>query len=423
MKYILCLLTLTCIGVYLFAQPTPNKVIIKNINIVDVQSGSIIPNKSIIITEGIITDIINGSNMKGMYKFTKTINGKGMYIMPGLSEMHAHLPAKEALANFIEKQVKFGITQVRIMNTEGSMLDDKSIINNMYAQHAPDIFYPFLFTDQLLYNEVQMDSLMKSIKSNGYDFIKLLSVKNNEIFTTLMRYANANNIMVCGHYPSMIPIQEVLQSGFRSIEHLAGYDKLDSTVLKQSIESTVTNNVFHCPTLDYFSIALFLEQPNDAYKKRFSWHYASDKEKYHWDTTYVGLEKTYTTSGVQNYQQKGKAIYEKKIALLKKLYAANTTLLLGSDPGSLYQLPGANILDEALKWHEAGISNATILKATTIHAAAFFKQEKQWGLIAKGYKANVVLLSKNPLENIEHLQTVYTTMVNGNIMYQKRNKK
>jgi hypothetical protein len=418
MKHIVCLWLLAMGTIAVFAQQKTHKTIIKNAGIIDVSSGKLIPNKTIIIANGIIEDIVKG-NSKTINQHANIIDGKGMFLMPGLSEMHAHLPAKEVFANFLENQIKFGITQVRIMNTEGAILDDKNTINTMYTHKAPSIFYPFLFTNEMLYTEVQMDSLVKEVKRNGYDFIKLLSVKNREIFTLLMHYANANNILVCGHYPSMIPIQELLLSGFRSIEHLAGYDKLDSTALQQALARTKTNNVFHCPTLDYFSIALFLEQPKEVYKKRFSWNYASDKERYYWDTTYIGLEKTSTINGIQEYQQKGKAIYEKKIALFKKLYAANTTLLLGSDPGSLYQLPGANILDEAIKWKQAGIANATILKAATINAAAFFKQEKQWGLIKKGYKANLILLSKNPLENIEHLQTVNTTIVNGIIVYQK----
>jgi imidazolonepropionase-like amidohydrolase len=422
MKLIVFTLMLWVNTSYLLAQSGQREgILIKNIHIIDVTSGNITPNKSVIITNGIIQDIVdNNHHTLTKANFVNIINGKGKFLIPGLSEMHVHLPEHGKLQDFFNKHLQFGITQIRVMNTEGNILKDREVINTKYGKMLPDIFYPFLFTDAFSFNDMQMDSVMQEIVRNKYDFIKLLSVKRKEIFLSLMQAAKKYNIMVCGHYPGMVPIQEVLPTGFRSIEHLAGYSKLDSTALFTAIESTRAHNIFHCPTVDYFSIALFLEQRDKKYLNRYSWQYASAKERHHWDTTYSGYTRDTTMKTViKNNQQKGRDFYKNKIDLLRQLYANDCLLLLGSDPGGLYQLPGANMLDEALKWNEAGIDNLDILKAATINAAMFFKQEDKWGIIQKGCKANLAILNGNPLQNIKNLQAVHTTIINGNIAYQK----
>jgi len=69
-------------------------------------------------------------------------------------------------------------------------------------------------------------------------------------------------------------------------------------------------------------------------------------------------------------------------------------------------------------WSNLGIDAYTILKSATVHPAAFFNQQENWGTIEIGKNADVILLDKNPLENIDNITTVTTTILNGKI-YQK----
>ena len=65
---------------------------------------------------------------------------------------------------------------------------------------------------------------------------------------------------------------------------------------------------------------------------------------------------------------------------------------------------------------KAGLTNAEILKAATINAAIGFGKEQQWGSIEKGKIADLVLLDKNPLESLQHLNAVNSVFKKGKMM-------
>lgn len=67
----------------------------------------------------------------------------------------------------------------------------------------------------------------------------------------------------------------------------------------------------------------------------------------------------------------------------------------------------------------AGLSNYQILKASTLNAAIYLKEDKVWGSVETGKKANLLLLNANPLEDIENVSKVEGTILNGKYYSQK----
>ena len=82
-------------------------------------------------------------------------------------------------------------------------------------------------------------------------------------------------------------------------------------------------------------------------------------------------------------------------------------------------MAGFNVHEEMLLWAKAGISNYQILLAATIVPAQFFRQDKKWGSIEIGKDGDVIILEKNPSENILNIGTVETTICNGNVYAKK----
>jgi imidazolonepropionase-like amidohydrolase len=100
--------------------------------------------------------------------------------------------------------------------------------------------------------------------------------------------------------------------------------------------------------------------------------------------------------------------------VLKKLSDNKVALLLSPDE-SAFNAPGYALVEEMKLYKKAGLSNYDILQIATINAATFFGEQNEWGSIAKGKKANLVLLDKNPLDNIEHVKAVAATILCGRI--------
>lgn len=417
MKIRLTILLCSLIFLKVNAQNS-NDLIIKDINILTMKSSDILNNKSILIQNGKIVKIDDFKKLS-INKNAKIIQGKGKYIMPGLSEMHSHLPIESKVDTLLIENVAAGVTHLRIMNTKTPQLPLKERLKNSQNTISPKLHYSHIIRRDIKYTEIQFDSLMTEIKKNEINFIKLFSVASEEVFDNLMKSANKNNVIVCGHYPGGIKMEKVLKSGFKSIEHLAGYEQItDEVELSKTIELTKKSGVFNCPTLDWDIMAKDLQYP-DEYKNRLVYSNAPKKYLDKWEIEYnKGIEK----EGIDKVllsKEKYLPTFAYKQKILKKLSENNCLLLLGSDAGNSFQMNGFNMYEEMYNWSKAGIDNLTILKSATITPAIFFNEDKIWGTIEIGKSADLIILEKNPLEDIRNIRTVEMTIIDGKIYLKK----
>lgn len=392
--------------------------IIKDINVLTMVNSDILYNKSILVQSGKIVKIDDFKNLTKNKK-TRIIQGKGKYIMPGLTEMHSHLPIESKVDTLLIENVAAGVTHLRIMNTKSSQIQLKERIKNNQNTIAPKLFYSYIITREVKFNGMQFDSLMTEIKKSEINFIKLFSVASEEVFDALMTSANKNNVIVCGHYPSGIKMEKVLKSGFKSIEHLGGYSSIkDENELNNALKLTQERKVFNCPTLDWDLMAYNLQYPNE-YKNRLIYSNAPKKYLENWETQYSkviekeGIEKVLIT------KEKYLPTFANKQKILKKLNDNNCLLILGSDAEFNFQMNGFNLFEEMYSWSKAGIDNLTILKSATITPAMFFNEDHIWGTIEVGKVADLIILEKNPLVDIRNITTVELTILDGKIYLKK----
>ncbi len=396
-----------------------NDLIIKNINVITMTNSEVLKKTSVLFSNGKIKAIADFSKLPKNKK-TIILKGKGKFLMPGLAEMHSHLPVDSKIDTLLLENVAAGITRLRIMNTSTPLLALRSRLESSSATISPNLYYPYIVTRDLTYNAAQYDSLMISIKKNKFDFIKVFSIANEVVFDNLMQAANQHQVLVCGHYPAGIQIEKVLKSGYKSIEHLAGYNKISNTSeLARTIELTKEKEVYNCPTLDWDIMSKNLQYPNE-YKNRLVYDNAPKQYVNQWDTEYKADLLKQGIATVLLNQQKNQPIFEYKQKILKQLSNSNCLLLMGSDPSTFFQMNGFNLHQEMYNWSQAGIDNFSILKAATITPARFFNEEQLWGTIEVGKTADAIILEKNPLDDIKNITTVEMTIINGKA-YLKKN--
>lgn len=417
MKKILFLVSLF-LCVLAHSQVT-DEIIIKDATIISMTGNTAPQIKSLFIKGGKIVQIDDYLKLKHK-KAATIIDAKGKYVMPGMADMHVHLPAASKIDTLLLTNLAAGITHIRVMNNEESQLETKARLAKNKNTASPKLHYSFLVTKDMKYTAKQFDSLVKDVKQKGYDFIKLFSIADEAAFSNLMTSANKNKITVCGHFPSSVSIDKVINSGFKSIEHLGGYDKIkDSTQLNAAIKLSKEKGMYNCPTLDYDVMAAYQSFPDD-YKNRLVFSFAPKKLLDAWESEYKkGVEENGGADKILEFKNKYNPVFKNKLSIIKKLADANCNLLMGSDPGSPFQMAGFNVHEEMLLWSKAGISNYEILRAATIIPAQFFGQEKKWGSVEIGKDGDVIILEKNPLENILHIGTVETTICNGKV-YRKK---
>lgn len=394
--------------------------LIKNINIIPIYEKGMIKNKSVLIEDGRITKI---GSFKKMPKVSKEyiIEGKGKYLMPGLADMHVHLVEEDKVGNQLLNYTAAGVTHIRVMDSKSDQLAVMEEKKKGKYPYAPNIFFSKVVKRDESYSEKQADSLMAVVRKSGLSFIKLFGLSNESTLHNLMNAAQRNGIIVCGHYPVlrrfgkavMIGMDTVFHLKFKSVEHLGGYVNYPNEKLDEIVKLTKDHQVYNCPTLDWDIMSYDLQYP-DNYKNRVTYALLPKNIIENWEADYKkAIEKAGGAEKVIENRNKYQATFNKKTSLLLKLHQNDCLLLLGGDAGNTFQAEGFNIYEEMVNWSGIGIDNYSILKSATFNAAKFFNQEGSWGSIKEGFRADLIILDKNPLEDIKNITTVRYTVTNG----------
>ena len=101
------------------------------------------------------------------------------------------------------------------------------------------------------------------------------------------------------------------------------------------------------------------------------------------------------------------------LALTKRLHDAGVGLLLGSDDMNPFIVPGFSIHNELALFVRAGLTPFEALRAGTSDAALFLHKERDFGTIAVGQRADLLLLSANPLESVSNAAKRVGVMARG----------
>ena len=89
--------------------------------------------------------------------------------------------------------------------------------------------------------------------------------------------------------------------------------------------------------------------------------------------------------------------------------------MAGTDTPLGFLIPGFSLHIELELLVESGMSELDALKSATINPSRYFKMENDLGLIKEGYVADLILLNKNPLNNIKNTLDIYAVIKDGEV--------
>ena len=400
----------------IFSQIKQNDVIFKNVNIVTMENDKILFNQNIAIKDGKIITIENAK--KSILKGIKIIDLKGKYIMPSLADAHVHLPEKEEeLKRFFELNLINGVTKLRSMRGNWKHKEWKEKYN------GKDSYFPKLFLTAppiVLNLEVtteQLEAFVKSSKENDFSMIKILSVRNKEFFNRLDSLCKKYNMPLGGHFPAFpsgngLTEDEFFKSNYNSIEHLGGLVG-EPNFFESRLQSIKMKKIFLCPTLTWYSIGSG-QYSYDELPKLTGMEYVSKTTIQEW----LKKTKLYRDKiGEQAYKNEV-AIelmnLEEKYKIINRLQKEGIRMLLSPDASSKYMITGCNMLTEMELMKKASISNYEILKMATTNFADFFNQNN--GVLSVGKDADFIILTENPLDNLQTLKNVKGLYFNSNYL-------
>lgn len=415
-------------------KTSPTATLISNTNIVDVRSGEILENRHVVIDSGKIQNILE--SIENTESYSNIIDGKEKYLMPGLSEMHAHIPPPSTDSKRIEETLFLflsnGITTIR------GMLGDPIHLELREKAQNREILSPRIFTSSPSLNGNSVKTIeeasekVTAYQQAGYDFLKIHPGIQREIFNQVVKTANKVGIPFAGHVPVDVGIRHALESKYASIDHVDGF--LEGLVPESENVDPTKNGFFgfaFTPLVDTSKIDELVELA----KQNGVWIVSTQSLFERWfapisaDELLAQPEMKYMpASTLKNWKERknqstlansgfNEAQWQKFDSIRKQLILAlnhkGHGMLLGSDAPQLFNVPGFSIHHEMNGMLGAGMTPLEIIQSGTINPATFFNMSDTFGEIKEGLDADMVLLEANPLENLKALQQISGVVVRG----------
>lgn len=390
-----------------------------HVNVVSMENENVMMDQTVLISNGII-ERISGNESPPQDYFI--IDGSNQYLMPGLADIHTHVNYEEDLLPYVAN----GITTILNMGSPGSILEFRAKAARK-EMISPTIFAS-AFVDGVgnrgwvIRTPEEAVGDIAQIKSQGWDFIKVYNGIKTDVFLSIQTEAAKNNIAIIGHGVREPGMEFILSHGQVMVAHMEEYlythfnNMLDESLVASAIKITKDNGTFVTPNLSaYEAIASQWGNPSGLAKllQQDGIKYVSPKWKEFWN----GIN--YTSNGGSIEPQ-----YNFLKDLTKKFDDANIPLLLGTDSPYIPGLPvGYSIHDDLRNLVGAGLSPFNSIKAGTRTAGEFINHfvtgAQSFGLVKEGYRADLILLEANPLDNVTNIKKRVGVMANGRWMSEK----
>ena len=400
-----------------------------HVTVVPMDRERVLRNWTVVVADGRIRNLGPSSAIK-VPKDATLIDGRGKYLMPGLADMHAHTWEEEELPLFLAN----GVTTIRNMFGGPIHLRWKERIA------AGDLVSPTIYTagpiidgnppiwpGPVVENRTQAREIVTRQHTAGYDFLKVYSRLSPEAYDAVIQEGTAQGLSVSGHVPDSVGLAAALRSGIKSLEHLSGYEvltkketgpgeeavwaRLDESQFAAVARETAKSGTWNCPTLVLYQHRIAPGEPEflRTLIERPEMRYVSPETVRQWRPENNYLKNS---SPARAASSRGKGdIMRKK--LVKALHDAGARLLLGTDCGNPFVAPGFSLHLELRNFVDAGLSPFEAIRAGTSGAAEFMNADAEFGTVASGSRADLILVEENPLEDVSNVGKRAGVMVRG----------
>ncbi|SHM44452.1 Imidazolonepropionase [Cyclobacterium lianum] len=392
--------------------------LIKNVHVVPMTADTVLADQMVHLQDGLIVEIASQIELSEI----PVIDGKGGYLMPGLTDMHVHVWDSQELGLYLAN----GVTTVRNLWGQPMHLRMKESIRKGELL-GPDFYtsgpkltgpdYPGDDNLQLLSVD-QAREKVASYKARGYDFIKTYNGLTPELFEAILEECRIQDIDIAAHPSSALPYAAHLREEIVSVEHSedivqqALNYQLDTAGLARVVADYASfPSSAHCPTLVvYYNIyrllteEQILEAPDLDFMNPLIRMVDSEAQYQRW-----------TTAEKNDSLLAHKILAQHRFHLLavRKLQEAGVNLVAGTDAGIGITPAGVSMHQELAFYREAGLSPYEALQTATVNPAKTHDFLTNTGTVEVGKKANLVLVQSNPVEDPDTMREPEGVWVGG----------
>lgn len=378
---------------------------ITNGDLFDSERGIVVPAQTIIV-RGDRVVAVGPTESTPVPDGATNIDATGKTIMPGMWEMHTHLQVANQSSMSL-MQLAQGLTTARDLAADIDVAVSQRDRERAGKLASPRIILagfmegPLAWagpSEVLVSTEAQARAWVARYDSLGYRQIKLYNLTHPDLVPVIAAEAHKRGMLLSGHIPRGMSMQAAVALGYDEVQHAAFFFSNffpDSLYLPQMrAYSQVATAV--APTFDVNSPGMtalieFLAKHKTVIDGTFN--------------LWIGGGGALVGAGGSGNQQQADSTY---MQLIRRLHAAGVPLVAGTDNSA-----GTTYRRELEMYEKAGIPVPKILQIATIDAARFMKDDAEYGSIAAGKVADILVVAGKPAERISDLQKLEVVIRGG----------
>lgn len=449
---LLLILSSGCTPGHWNVSPVAADIAITDVNVIDVRNGRVQANQTVLISGNRISRI-GASRRIRVSGDARVVNATGLYLIPGLWDMHTHALDADRSGLFLRLFVANGVTGIRDMHSRLDWAQLSQLKQEISAGRrvgprikatGPQIDARDAATSD------QARTAVDTRAEGGADFVKVSSFLSRDGYLAVADQARRRGIPLVGHVPFSVSAFEAADAGHQSMEHLFGILLACSSNENKLRDEAVATLADPKPPAELYSRLLFalqtdaLLQTHDSakcerlferFRRQGTWQvptlvvlktgacqdktaeadprlrYVPLKIRNNWQRACARRLEAYTTENRASRRRQ----FQKELDLVNALRRASVGILAGSDVPNPYVFPGFSLHAELELLVQAGLSPLQALQAATLNAARYLRSSDDLGTVEQGKFADLVLLEGDPLNDIRNTQRIRAVLVNGTL--------
>jgi len=431
------LLFVAVMGIY--AQP--HETILLNATVIDGTGGAAQPHTAIVIRNGKIATITRGKIRPAADAIQVDCSDK--FIMPEIIDCHTHVGNLKGTStssdNYSSENVRrqllhfqdYGVGAILSMGTEqpmGVAIRDSSrnglipgatMYSAIYGFGVKGAMPPEGMGMSHIYRPETPEEAVRQVQelvAFRPDVIKMWvddfygqyrkdQIMKPEIYAAIIREAHKHNIRVASHLYHISDAYKLVEAGVDAMAHSIRDAEVDDFVLAEMKKRNIT----YIPTLSLDEFAY-------AYEASPGWL----DDPFFRSSLEPGVYEMITSPAYKDKVGKSTVTLQEKTALdvalknLSKLYRAGIPVVLGTDAGaSPIRAQGFSEHMEMELMVKAGLTPLEAIAVATGNGAKFLHIDNVRGTLQAGKKADLIVLDKNPLEDIRNTRTISSVWKDG----------
>lgn len=403
------------------------------VHVIPMDREHVVQRQTIVIRDGRIAEMGPEASVKPP-EGAQIVSLTGKYVMPSLGEMHGHLAGANASLNerILALNVIHGVLTVRSMLGHPAQLT----LRNRVAkgeQLGPRIYTSGPSANGSSVTTAEAATQMaRDQKAAGYDLIKIHPGVPLDAFNALAATAKQVGIPFAGHVPAAVGVHRAIEAGYRSIDHLDGYaeaalrdgatmpeggsgffgsriaNDLDDAKIPALVKKTKDAGVWVVPT-ETLLLNFLTDEPVDVSMKRPELAYVTSEMRKNWEDSRRGFQKSPQFPSAAARAR----LMAFRAKLMRQMQDAGVGILLGADAPQVLNVPGIATHQELAAVVKAGLTPYEALVSGTRNVAVYFGTDKQEGTVARGMRADLLVLNANPLQDISKTMDRAGVVLNG----------